>query len=326
VDYAQLREQIRNEIMITKLRQKEVESRVVVSDQDVDTYLQGKDAQAETENEYRLSHILIAVPSDATEEQLQAARKTAAEILDRLRKGADFANEAVAHSGDDQALNGGDLGWRAAAALPTIFAKVVPRMEKGGVSDVISDASGMHIIKLVDVRHGDSQKIVKETHARHILLKPNAIRGEAATRAEAEDLRRQLDEGADFATLAKAHSEDPGSANQGGDLGWTAAGSFVKPFQDALDDMKPGEIRGPISTQFGLHIVQLLDRRERDTGKDYVREKARSAIFQRKVAEEYDQWLRRLRDEAYVEFRSPSDAAAFQQDDVSGAADVAPGG
>lgn len=302
VDFGQFREQLRNDLLINKLRQREVESRVSVSDQDVDFFLQSQAGKNE-ESEYRLSHILVAVKDGASEDERATARRQAEEVLARARAGEDFSQLATRYSNDQLALSGGDLGWRDGAALPSLFAGVVPTLKPGDVSNVLSSPSGFHIIRLNDVRGAGQQQMVSENRARHILLTANAVRNDIATKAAAENLRRELDEGADFAALARKHSDDPGSANQGGDLGWQSKGSFTPEFEAQIEALQPGQLSGPFRSQFGWHIVELIERRSREDGAGQKRDRARAAIYQRKVAEEYDTWLRRLRDEAYVEYR-----------------------
>ena len=302
MDFKALREQIRNEVLISKLRQKEVEGRVQVGDQDVDLYLEGQKTKAALDREYHLAHILVA-PKDDAPEQTQQARKTADDVLARLRAGEKFADLAVRYSNDDQALNGGDLGWRSAASLPTLFAPIVPAMKPGDTSDVIASPNGFHIVRLMEVRQAAPDKDIIQVHARHILLSPKPDRDSTATEAAAGKLRKEIDGGADFAALAKKNSDDPGSADKGGDLDWQPASSYVKEFQEQVEQMKPGEVRGPFATQYGWHIVQLIDRKTTEMSKTYQRGKAREAIYERKVAEEYDSWLRHLRDDAYVEYR-----------------------
>lgn len=302
VDFAQFREQLRSDLMINKLRQREVESRVNVSDQDVDIFLQSP-AGKQQDSEYHISHILVSVKDGANDDEKLAARNRAEEVLAKARAGEDFTQLAARYSNDQLALTGGDLGWRDTAALPSLFANLVPAMKPGDISDLLSSPSGYHLIRLNEVRGGDATQMVSETRARHILLTPNAVRNDVAARAAADNIRRELAEGGDFAALARKHSDDPGSANQGGDLGWQPKGSFAREFESQVNDMQPGEVRGPFRSQFGWHIVELLERRTRDDSAGQVRDRARAAIYQRKVGEEYDLWLRRLRDEAYVEYR-----------------------
>ncbi|MGH8456902.1 MAG: peptidylprolyl isomerase [Stenotrophobium sp.] len=308
IDYLAMREQIRDQVLVSRLRQKEVESRIVVTDQDVDQFLTAQGPENNTE--YRLSHILVAVPDGASPQVRAKAKARAEDLLKQIRGGADFAQVAIAHSEGQQALSGGDLDWRKAADLPPLFADAAAKLKKGEVSDVIEAASGYHIIKLTDERGGDSRQTVTETHARHILITTNAIRSEDQARALARDLYDQLKKGADFVKLAEKYSDDPGSKNSGGDLGWQPPGVFAPEFQSHLDQLKPGEISPPFHTKFGWHIASVFDRRTRDITEDSRRARAREAITQRKTAEETDSWLRRLRDEAYVEYREKSDADA----------------
>lgn len=311
LDYLALREQIRNEVTIQRLRNKEVDSRVVVTDQDIDAFL--NTAGANSDKEYRLSDILILVPDGASQKGREQARAKADGLLKRIKAGEDFAQLAIANSNGQQALQGGDLDWRKAGDLPGVFASTAAKLEKGGVSDVFETGSGFHIIKLTDVRGGDERKTVTETHARHILIQTNAIRDDDQARAQARDIYNRLEAGEDFAKLAKQFSDDPGSKNSGGDLGFQPPGVFVPEFQSRLDQLKPNEISEPFRTQFGWHVAQLLERRERDVTDEQKRAKARTAIGTRKSGEEYDIWLRRLRNEAYIEYRIPSDAEAAKQ-------------
>ncbi|ORE87516.1 peptidyl-prolyl isomerase [Oceanococcus atlanticus] len=306
IDYLQLRQQVRDEILVNQLRQREVDSRIVVTEDDVDLLLE---QQGESDKvEYHLAHILIAIPSDATSQARDAATQKAAQVVSEARDGADFAQLAITHSDSPRALDGGDLGWRRGNALPTLFADVVPELEVGGVSDPINASGGLHIVKLVDKRGTSGDALVKETHARHILLKPNVLRNPQQTRAKLEEIRQQIADGADFTKLAKQHSEDPGSANQGGDMGWQGPETFVPEFQRALDLLEPGELSPVFQTPFGWHIAEVIDRRERDRTEDLRRAQARQAIFRRKAGEEQEVWLRQLRDEAYVEYREQPDA------------------
>lgn len=312
LDYLSLREQIRDEVTIQRLRNKEVDSRVVVTDQDVDAFLNSEGA--DSDKEYRLSDILIAVPDGATQKVREQARAKAEDLLKRLRAGEDFAQLAIANSNGQQALQGGDLDWRKASDLPSVFASTAAKLDKGEVSDIFETGSGYHIVKLADVRGGNEErKTVVETHARHILIQTNAIRDDEQARAQAHDIYVRLKAGEDFAKLAKEFSDDPGSKNGGGDLGFQPPGVFVPEFQSRLDQLQPNEISEPFRTQFGWHVAQLIERRERDVTEDQRRARARTAIGTRKAAEEYDIWLRRLRNEAYIEYRIPSDAEAAKQ-------------
>lgn len=307
-DYLVVREQIREQVLMSRLRQKEVDGRVSVTDQDVDLFLatQGPDEN----KEYHLAHILIAIPDGAKNEERNKAHAKAEDLVRQLKAGADFAQLAIANSNGQQALQGGDLGWRKAADLPSLFATAAAKLGKGDISNPLEAGSGYHIIKLIEDRGGSGRETVAETHAKHILLSPNALRDEDQTRALSRDIYDRLQKGEDFTALAKKYSDDPGSKNGGGDLGWQAPGVFVPEFQVRLDQLKLNEISQPFHTQFGWHIASVIERRTRDTTEESRRNRARAAIGQRKSADEYDTWLRKLREEAYVEYRLKSDADA----------------
>ena len=308
LDFASVREQVRDEVLSQRVRQKEVGSRVTVTEQDVDLAL--ANAGEEDTAEFRLSHILISVPDGATSEVREKARVKAAGVLKKLREGGDFAQLAIANSDGQQALQGGDLDWRKSNNMPTVFATVAPKLTIGQVSDLIEAGNGFNIIKLTDRRDSGERLTVNETHAQHILLTPNAIRDEDATRALARELHDRVVKGEDFAALAKKYSDDPGSKNAGGDLGWQPPGVFAAEFQTAIDALGKNEISAPFHTQFGWHIARVTDRRVRDATVEARRGRVRQAIQQRKENEEYEGWLRRLREEAYVEYRMSPDSTA----------------
>ena len=301
LDFLAVREQIRDEVLTARVKQQEVDSRVSVTEQDIDLFL--ANLQNLDDTEYRLSVILVAVPEGATPEQREKSRTKAEGLKARLDKGEDFAQLAAAESDGQQALQGGDLDWRSASNLPSVFANVAPKLKIGEISNVLESGAGYHVIKVTEKRGGGEAQSVTETKAQHILLQANAIRDEAATLAQARDLEKRLKDGEDFDKLAKEFSDDPGSKNAGGDLGFQPPGVFAPEFQIKLDQLKPGEISAPFTTQFGWHIARVNERRTRDISVDSRRAKARAAIGQRKAAEDYDTWLRRLRDEAYVEMR-----------------------
>lgn len=312
LDYLAVREQVRDEVTIQRLRAREVDNRVTVTDQDVDMLLSTQGADADVE--YRLSHILVSVPEGANADARDAARKRAEDLLKRVRDGEDFAQVAIAHSDGQQALQGGDLDWRRGADLPQLFARTAAKLAPGEISDLIETSGGYHIIKLAEQRGGAERKTVNETHARHILIQTNAVRNDDQARLLARDLYNRLQAGEDFTKLAKEYSDDPGSKSGGGDLGFQPPGVFAPEFQVRIDQLQPGELSPPFRTQFGWHVAGVLERRTRDTTEETRRARARAAIGNRKAAEEYDIWLRRLRNEAYVEYRAPGDAAAAQKD------------
>ena len=303
VDFLLVREQVRNELLATSLRQREVDARVNVTDREIDAFL-AKTRKNDQATEYRLEHILVSVPDGSTDDVKDAARAEAEQIRQAVEDGASFSQMAIGRSDATTALDGGDLGWRTAGALPTVFADEVDDMSVGAVSQVIETGSGFNLIRLADQRGGQAAQMITETRARHILLQPNAIRDETATREQAAELLEELKGGRDFAEVAREYSDDSGSANQGGDLGWQPPGGFVPAFEERLDSLDNDEISEPFETQFGWHIVQLIDRRQRDSAEDIARNQARQAIRQRKVGEEYEDWLRRQRAEAYVELRA----------------------
>lgn len=308
LDFTALREQVREQVLANRVRQKEVDARIVVTDQDIDQYLAANGS--EDQSEYHLAHILVAIPDAATPEVREKAHAKAEGVLKRLRAGEDFAQLAIANSDSPQALQGGDLGWRKNGTLPTVFANIVPKLAVGDVSNVIEASNGYNIIKLVEKRDAGGRQTVDETKARHILLTPNAIRNEDATRAQAYELYERLKKGGDFAELAKKYSDDPGSKNSGGDLGWQPPGVFAPEFQQQIDTLKPGDMSQPFHSQFGWHIARVEERRTRDITDEARRGRARQSIMQRKDAEEYEAWLRRLRQEAYVEYRLGGDGSS----------------
>lgn len=301
-DFADFREDIRKEILISRIQQRQIAERVSVSEQEIDNFLTTQKMQGNAGEEYRLAHILIAVPDASSPERLRAARERAEDILKNLRNGADFQETAIAVSDGQQALEGGDLGWRKLAELPTLFVDAANAMDTGAVSDLIRSPSGYHIIKLLDKRSGQ-RHIVTQTHARHILIRPDELTSEEAAEQQLHDLRTRLEQGADFAELARGQSDDTVSAANGGDLGWANPGDMTPAFESAMDSLDEGQISQPFKTDFGWHLVQVLERRERDNTADLLRDQARDAIRQRKMDEELQAWLTRLRDEAHIESR-----------------------
>jgi peptidyl-prolyl cis-trans isomerase SurA len=301
LDFLNVREQIRDEVLISRLRQKEVESRIQVTDQDVDLYLANQNAGDNIE--YHLAHILVTIPDGASSDERDKRRAKAQGLLKRVRGGEDFAQIAITSSDGQQALQGGDLDWRKAADLPSLFATAASKLKAGETSDVLETGSGFHIIKLEGTRGGEERLTVNETHALHILLMNNALRTEDQSRVQAQDIYDRIQKGADFAKLAKEFSDDPGSKNSGGDLGWQPPGVFAPEFQVRIDQLQPNEVSTPFHTQFGWHVAKVLERRVRDTTEESRRGRARQAIQQRRSSEEYETWLRRLRDEAYIEYR-----------------------
>ena len=300
-DYAAFREEFRDQIIMNRVRQEMVDKRVQVTEQEVDQLLASAASFNDQDREYRLAHILVSVPEAASPEQVQAARKRAEDILSRLSAGADFEQIAIAESDGQQALSGGDLGWRKTGQLPSFFTNVVGQLERGQVSELIRSPSGFHIVKIMDIR-GEERHLIKQTHARHILLRTDALVSEAEADNRLRQLRERIEQGEDFATLARSHSQDPGSASEGGDLGWVTPGEMVPEFEQVMDQLGNGQISEPVQSRFGWHLIQVLARREHDDTAEFRRNRARESIRQRKTDEELEIWLRRLRDESYVEY------------------------
>lgn len=303
-DFAVFRENIRHEIIINRLRQRQVDSRVNVTEQEVSDYLATRGTQtASAGNEYRVGQILIALPEAASPEAVKTAQTRAQQVLERLRAGDDFSKMAISHSDDPQALQGGDLGWRTVAQLPSLFVDTVPQLQPGEISNLIRSASGFHIIKLLEVR-GEVQHVVRQTQARHILLRANELTSEQDVQNRLEQLRQRIEGGDDFGDLARANSEDTATASNGGALGWASPGDFDPRFEEAMSTLKPGETSAPFQSSFGWHIVQVVEHRDHDNTREFQRNQAREAIRQRKIEEQTQIWLRSLRDEAYVEFKA----------------------
>lgn len=301
MDYLALREQIRDDVTINRLRAREIDTRVLVTDQDIALFLANQ-ARLD-QSEYRLSHILIAVPDGASGEARARARTKAEDLLKRIRAGEDFAQIAIANSDGQQALAGGDLDWRPGASLPELFAGAVQTLKRGDVAPLLENASGFHIVRLTDQRGGEQRKTLTETRSQHVLLQPNALRDEEQTKQEARRIHDRVLKGEDLGEIAKKVSDDTGSKATGGDLGWQPAGVFAPEFEKALAALKPGQVSAPFRSSFGWHVAKVNERRTRDATDETRRARARASIQNRKAAEEYDMWLRRLRAEAYVEIR-----------------------
>jgi len=300
-DYVAFREDFRNQITMNQIRQQMVDNRVQVTEQEIDNLLESAAEFNDQSREYHLLHILVSLPEAASPEQIQAARRRAEDILARLKAGADFKQTAIAESDAQNALTGGDLGWRKTGQLPAFFSNVIGQLKRGQISDLIRTPSGFHIVKIEDVR-GEEQHTVHQTLASHILLRPDALMTEEQVKTRITQLYDRIMGGDDFAELARAHSQDPGSASEGGSLGWVNPGQMVPEFEKAMNELKAGEVSKPIKSRFGWHLIKVFDRREHDDTEEYRRARARESIRQRKTNEETEIWLRRLRDESYVEY------------------------
>jgi peptidyl-prolyl cis-trans isomerase SurA len=303
IPYDRYREDIRRQVLIQRVRDREVDSKISVSDAEVDNYLATVNAQAGGESEYLLSHIYVTVPEQAAPADVEARHKRAEDALAAIKDGKDFAQVAATFSDAPDALSGGSLGWRTPARLPSVFADNVRRMKPGEVSQVLRSPGGFHIVKLENVRSRNQPTVVDQTHARHILVKVNEVTSEAEAKAKIERLRERLLGGASFEDLARVNSEDASSA-RGGDLGWLSPGDTVPDFEHAMDKLKPNEISEPVRTPFGWHIVQVLERRKQDVTEQRRREQARMALRERKSDEQFADFLRQLRDRTYVEIKT----------------------
>ena len=303
--YAKFREDIRNEILVSRLVQRQVTNRVNVSEREIENFLGNLQQQGAIDKEYRISHILISSPQNASLATLEKTKNKAQSVLDELQAGTDFSQMAATHSDGQQALEGGDLGWRKAGQVPTLFADFIAIMETGDISDLITSSSGYHIIKLTDVRTGE-KSIITQTRSRHILLHPDEINNRDDVIFKLEQFKMRIENGEDFAMLASVHSTDNMSASKGGDLGWMSPGELVPQFEKMMNSLSIGELSPPFQTQFGWHILQVQERREHDNTEDVIRSKARDAIRQRKLGEARENWLRQMRDDAYVEYRLDS--------------------
>lgn len=303
VSYDRFRENIHNEILLARARERQVESKINVSEAEIDSYLQSQTASGKDE-EFRLAHILIGVPENASPEIIQTRRARAQEVLADLARGGDFAQLSASYSDAPNALQGGDLGWRNAGQIPSLFLDVTRNLQPGKVGELIKSANGFHIIKLLDKRGKDTTTIITQTRARHILIKPSELTSEAEAIARLTQIRERIEQGgARFEALARQYSEDVGSASRGGELNWTNPGDTVPEFERAMNALKPGEISPITQSPFGWHIIQVLERREQDVTAERQRLLARKAIRERKSDEAFEDWVRQIRDQAYVELR-----------------------
>ncbi|RCW73418.1 peptidyl-prolyl cis-trans isomerase SurA [Marinobacter nauticus] len=303
VTYQQAREQIRNEMLTSRVQQRRVGNRVRVTDREVENYLQAQQANGSTDAEYRLAYIFIEVDDPASEASVDEARETAQALRQQIANGRDFREVAVAESDASNALEGGDMGWRSESQLPSLVAPVVPDLKVGEPSQVLENNSGFHLVMVMDKRGGEQQQFIQQHRVRHILVRPS----EAVTDVQAEqrirEIYQQLQDGADFADLARERSDDPVSGSDGGNLGWVSPGQMVPAFEEAMNQAQVGEYFGPFRSQFGWHILQVEERRRQDVTEQNRESQARQAIYMRKFELELQNWLREIRDEAFVEFK-----------------------
>lgn len=302
ISYRKFREDIRNEILLARLREREVDNRISVTEAEIDNYMTTQAAAGPAADEYEISHILIRAPDDSTPEVLQRLRDKAEQALKQLKSGAEFSQVSASFSDAPNALEGGSLGWKSRAQVPTLFADALKPLQVGELSPILRSANGFHILKLTNKRGGSSPLVIEQTHTRHILIKLTEVVTENDAKRKLESIKERLDNGGDFAALAKQYSED-GSASNGGDLGWVNPGDTVPQFEKVMNELKPNGISEITRTPFGLHIIQVLERRKQDMTNESARLKARQEIRARKSDEAYQDWLREMRDRAYVEYR-----------------------
>ncbi len=298
--YNELREQVRREMIIQRVQAGNVNQRIQITPKEVDNFLATEDGRKLTQTEYDLLHALLSVPADASPAQVAAAKDYVDKVYRQIRDGEPF-ERAVSRTSGIYGFSGGDLGWRSAADLPSLFAGVAPGLKKGETAAPIRSDSGFHLIHMKDRRGGEA--IVEQTRVRHILIKPSEIMTDEQARDLALELRARIEAGEDFGELAKKYSEDIGSAAEGGELGWTNPGQMVPEFEKAMNATAVGQLSQPVRSQFGWHILEVEERREQDLTREAVRAKAADYLHQRKYQEELDAWLQQIRDEAYVDIK-----------------------
>ena len=292
---------IHHEIIVNQLRAREIGSRIKVTDREVTHYLETQGDVNQKKTQYHLGHILIAIPEAASASMIQTAKQTAQQVIQTLKQGDDFKQTAIAVSNGGNALNGGDLGWRTTATIPTLFADTVTKMQQGDISELIRSPSGFHIIKLLEQKGSNSKHMVTKTLARHILIKTNELINDTEAKNRLVALKERIKDGDKFANLARSHSDDKGSAINGGDLGWVTTGVLVAPFEAAMNQLAINGISDPVQTQFGWHLIQVLKRENKDNSLEHKKNQVKEQIRNRKIEEETELWLRRLRDEAFVD-------------------------
>ena len=302
VSMGKFRADIRNEITIARLREREVDSRVNVSESEIDNFLTTQASSNENQDEYEIAHILIRTPEEGATEDVQKAKAKVDEVIKALQAGTNFSKVSASFSDAPNALEGGSLGWKSSTQMPALFLDALKNMQVGTVSEVLRSPYGFHILKLISKRGGSSPLVIEQTHARHILIKLSEVTSENEGKKKIDLIKERLDNGEKFEVLARQFSED-GSASNGGDLGWVNPGDTVPLFEKAMNELKDGQISSTVRTPFGWHVIQVLERRKQDMSKEAARLKARQEIRKRKSEEAYQDWVRELRDRAFVELR-----------------------
>ncbi|MBU2873322.1 peptidylprolyl isomerase [Marinobacter salexigens] len=303
VSYRQAREQIRQEMLTGRVQQRQVGNRVRVTDREVQNYLQALESTGGNDAEYRLAYIFIELDNPADDAAVDATREKAEELRTAILDGRDFREVAVAESDASNALEGGDMGWRSERQLPSLVAPVVPDLEVGIPSEVLENNSGFHMVMVMEKRGGTQKQVIQQNRVRHLLIRPSEAITDTEAEATIRELSQQLKDGADFAVLARQYSDDPVSGSDGGNLGWVSPGQMVPAFEQAMQEASVGEYKGPFRSQFGWHILQVEERRQKDISTDVKEAEARQAIYRRKFETELQNWLREIRDEAFVEFK-----------------------
>ena len=303
IQFDKFREEMRNEILLSRLREREVDNRIVVTDNEIDYFLSQQAQSPSAATEFNLSQIMLRLPEQASPEEVNRQHERAEQVLAQLRQGADFAKLAVGYSDAPDALQGGAMGWRARDRLPDLYTQALDRMKPGEVSGIIRSPAGFHLLKLIDRRGGGLPAMVEQTHVRHILVKTSELVSEADAKRKLNNLRERILAGADFGELAKLNSDDS-SSSKGGDLGWVYPGDTVPEFEHVMNSLKVGQVSEPFASPFGWHLVQVLGRREAAVSGERKRQEARLILRERKADEAYQEWLRQLRDRAFVEYRT----------------------
>ncbi|HEY8084925.1 MAG TPA: peptidylprolyl isomerase [Methylophilaceae bacterium] len=303
INFDKFREDIRKEIIIARLREREIDSKVTVTEAEIDNALTTQNSGQDSNDEYDVAHIMVRVPEQSSPEDIQKLRAKIEDALKKLQGGADFAQVSAAMSDAPKALEGGDLGWKKPTELPELFQDALKPLKKGELSAILRSPNGFHILKMVDRRGDATPMIVQQTHVRHILIKPSEVLSDTEAKQRMDSIKERLDNGGNFEELARQYSED-GTASKGGDLGWVNPGDLVPEFEKVMDGLTTNQISEPIKSRFGWHIIQVLGRRDQDVSKQAARLKIREAIKARKADEMFQDWLHGLRDRAYVEYRN----------------------
>ena len=302
VSMRKFRADIRSEITIARLREREVDSRVNVSESEIDNFLTTQAATNENQDEFEISHILIRTPEEGATEDIQKAKTKVDEVIKSLQAGTSFAKVSASFSDAPNALEGGNLGWKKGSQVPALFLEALKTLQVGELSPPLRSPNGFHILKLTNKRGGNSPLVIEQTHARHILIKLSEVTTEKEGKLKMDSIKERLDNGEKFEVLARQFSEDT-TASNGGDLGWVNPGDTVPQFEKAMNELKYNEISAPVRSQFGWHVIQVIERRKQDMSKEAARLKARQEIRTRKADEAYQDWIRELRDRAYVELK-----------------------